>query len=62
MAEALLSLQTRASIAADLQRLGVRSGQVLMVHSSLSSLGYVLGGAQAVVGALLDVLASREDV
>jgi aminoglycoside 3-N-acetyltransferase len=29
-----------------------------MVHSSLSSLGYVLGGAQAVVGALLDVLDS----
>jgi aminoglycoside 3-N-acetyltransferase len=57
MAEALLLLQTRASIAAGLQRLGVRSGQVLMVHSSLSSLGYVLGGAQAVVGALLDVLA-----
>lgn len=29
-----------------------------MVHSSLSSLGYVLGGAQAVVGAILDVLGS----
>ena len=34
----------------------MRSGQALMVHSSLSSIGYVLGGAQAVVGALLDVL------
>jgi aminoglycoside 3-N-acetyltransferase len=50
------SLQTRASIAAALRRLGVCSGQVLMAHSSLSSIGYVLGGAQTVVGALLDVL------
>jgi aminoglycoside 3-N-acetyltransferase len=57
MAEGL-PLQTRASIAADLRRLGVRSGQVLMVHSSLRSIGYVLGGAQAVVRALLDVLDS----
>jgi aminoglycoside 3-N-acetyltransferase len=49
-------LQTKASIAADLQRLGVRGGRLLMVHSSLRSIGYVLGGAQTVVGSLLDVL------
>ena len=49
-------LQTKANIAADLQRLGVRGRQLLMVHSSLSSIGYVLGGAQTVVGSLLDVL------
>jgi aminoglycoside 3-N-acetyltransferase len=48
--------QTKASVASDLQRLGVRSGQLLMVHSSLRSIGYVLGGAQAVVRALIDVL------
>src|SRR5262245_43513226 len=51
-------LQTRASLAADLRRLGVCAGQVVMAHSSLRSIGYVLGGAQAVVGALLDVLAA----
>lgn len=54
-----MALQTRSSIAADLQRLGVGSGQLLMMHSSLSSMGYVIGGAQSVVGALIEVLGPR---
>jgi aminoglycoside 3-N-acetyltransferase len=52
-----MPLQTKASVAADLQHLGVRGGQLLMVHSSLNSIGYVLlGGAQAVVRALIEIL------
>lgn len=47
---------TRARIAGDLGRLGVAPGGVLLVHSSLSSLGWVCGGAQAVVEGLLDAL------
>ncbi len=43
-------------IAADLQRLGVRPGGVLLVHSSLSSLGYVLGGPETVIRGLLQAL------
>lgn len=47
---------TQDRIAADLRRLGVQSGDVLMVHSSLRSMGHVVGGAPTVVNALLEVL------
>ncbi|MFJ9884890.1 aminoglycoside N(3)-acetyltransferase [Streptomyces sp. NPDC091287] len=49
-------LCTRDSLASDLRALGLKSGETLLVHSSLSSLGWVCGGPLAVVMALLDVL------
>jgi aminoglycoside 3-N-acetyltransferase len=43
-------------LADDLRALGIREGGVLLVHSSLRSLGGVAGGAETVIRALLDVV------
>ena len=48
--------RTRASIAADLRALGLRTGSVLLVHGSVAALGWVAGGPVAVVQGLLDAL------
>lgn len=49
-------LCTRASLAHDLKTIGVKPGSVLLLHSSMSRIGWVCGGVQTVVLALLDVL------
>ncbi len=47
---------TMSSLTAQLTALGVEPGMTLMVHSSMSSLGYVIGGAPAVILALESAL------
>ncbi len=47
---------TVPTLVAELRSLGLDAGATVMVHSSLSRLGYVSGGAHAVVIALLEVL------
>jgi aminoglycoside 3-N-acetyltransferase len=46
----------RATIVDGLNALGLRAGHHVLVHSSLSSLGHVAGGADTVVHALLDAV------
>jgi len=47
---------SRKDIADALKRLGLSAGDHLYVHSSLSSMGFVVGGAPTVVEAVLDVI------
>jgi len=50
---------TRQDIVAGLVRLGLGSGDLALVHSSLSSFGHVVGGADAVIDALLETVGPR---
>jgi len=47
---------SRSRLAADLRRLGVQAGGITMVHTRMSAVGWVVGGSEAVVRALLDAL------
>ena len=47
-------LVTPDDIRTALKDIGVQKGQVVMVHTSLSSLGYVCGGAQSIIEALME--------
>lgn len=47
---------TQVKIVANLETLGLRPGMAVEVHSSLSSLGFVEGGASTVIKALMEVV------
>lgn len=54
-----VAVVTAPALEETLRRLGVREGGVLLVHASLSSLGYVVHGADAVLGALRGALGAE---
>lgn len=49
----------KQDILAALSEVGIRQGQAVMVHTSLRSLGFVCGGAQVVIEALLEAVGSE---
>jgi aminoglycoside N3'-acetyltransferase len=53
---------TKQDIIAGLQKIGVRPGMELEVHSSLKSFGYVEGGALTVIDALMETVGSNGSI
>jgi aminoglycoside 3-N-acetyltransferase len=53
---------TSGQLVRDFRRLGVKPGQTLLVHASLRSLGWVSGGAGAVVSALRQALGPEGNI
>ncbi|MGV3720959.1 MAG: aminoglycoside 3-N-acetyltransferase, partial [Actinomycetota bacterium] len=49
-------LITRSRLGRDLRELGVAPGQTLMLHASVKSVGWIVGGPNVIIQALLDVL------
>jgi len=43
-------------LAEDLRRLGLLPGQVVMLHASVKAIGWIVGGPDVVIQAILDVL------
>jgi aminoglycoside 3-N-acetyltransferase len=50
------TMVTRSSLVRDLHRIGIAPGDVLLVHSSLSRLGFVVGAARTVIEALCEAV------
>lgn len=50
---------TKEEIINDLKKLGLREGDIVLVHSSLSSIGYVEGGADMVIDALIETVGQK---
>ena len=51
--DVIQQILTKSQLVDGLRLLGVSDGSVIEVHSSLSSFGYIPGGAQTVVDALI---------
>lgn len=47
---------TQDDLVADLKNLGIGNGDVVLVHSSLSRIGYVQGGAETVIESLIEAV------
>jgi aminoglycoside 3-N-acetyltransferase len=50
------SYSTRTSLRADLNRIGLRAGDTVMVHAAMSRVGPMLNGPDALLFAILDVV------
>jgi len=47
---------TKGKLMADLKKLGIASGDTVMLHASVKAMGWIVGGPDVVIQALLEVL------
>lgn len=53
---------TKKSLVVELKKLGIKTGDTLLVHSSLSSLGYCVGGEHDVIQALMESVSETGNI
>lgn len=46
----------KQNIVDELQRIGLRKNDIVIVHTSMKGMGYICGGAQTIIEALMDVV------
>lgn len=57
-----MTIVRKEDIVTGLRELGIKEGDVILVHSSLSSFGHVEGGADTVIDALLEAVGEKGTV
>jgi len=50
---------TRSRLVIDLKKLGITIGDTIMLHASVRAIGWIVGGPDVVIQALLDVLSAQ---
>jgi len=60
--ENINSTVTKEMIVEGLKNLGLKTGDIVMVHSSLKSFGYVVGGVDTIIDALLETVGEQGTV
>ena len=58
MVNTALPVITRSRLVSDLSKLGLASGDTAMLHASVKAVGWIVGGPDMVLRAILDVLGS----
>jgi len=56
MGKSTLPPITKSRLIADFRKLGVERGDTIMLHASVKSVGWIVGGPDVIIQALLDVL------
>ncbi len=51
--------KTRASLFADLRRIGLKDGDMVMVHAAMSKVGSCINGPDTLIGALVDAVGPK---